>query len=394
MAEQQTGIMFIIHSLWPGGMENVLLSLVQKLRSLGRYKPMVVCLGEAGPMAEKFRNEGIDVHAQVLNHTFDFNVLPRLLRLIRKNAVRIIVPVGSGGNRMFWGTLAAKAAGIKVAVWSHTYSQPGHPEFEQSNRVLYPLVDRFIALGHRHRECLAWRDGVPAGRIVCIPNGIEPERYDSDRWRDRARAILGLADENVFAVGMIANLRPSKRHDIFIQAAQKVVQQNRKVHFFIIGDGPTRDRVRARASGSALLGPYLSLLGHRDDIEKLLPGLDLVSIVSEWQECLSIVALQAMAAKVPVMSNFIGSMDEIITDNQTGFFYPSLDPDTLAKRILEIIPNTELRKQTALAGSDRVRKKFTVDRMTEQFTQLFDEMLAMDLRQTHQIGFLRRILSS
>ena len=340
-------------------------------------------------MAEKFRNEGIDVHAQVLNHTFDFNVLPRLLRLIRKNAVRIIVPVGSGGNRMFWGTLAAKAAGIKVAVWSHTYSQPGHPEFEQSNHVLYPLVDRFIALGRRHRECLAWRDGVPAGRIVCIPNGIEPERYDSDRWRDRARAILGLADENVFAVGMIANLRPSKRHDIFIQAAQKVVQQNHKVHFFIIGDGPTRDRVRARASGSGLLGPYLSLLGHRDDIEKLLPGLDLVSIVSEWQECLSIVALQAMAAKVPVMSNFIGSMDEIIR-NQTDLLSVA-GPEPLAKNS-RIIPNTELRKQLPrrLVG----RKKFTVDRMTEQFTQLFDEMLAMDLRQTHQIGFLRRILSS
>lgn len=394
MSQPQIGTMFIIHSLWSGGMEHVLLSLVRGLRSQGRYKPLIVCLGEAGPLAETFRSEGIEVYSQVLEHKYDLKVIPRLLHLIQKNAVRIVIPVGSGGNRMFWGTLAAKVAGVKVVVWSHTYSQPGHAEFEQANRIIYPLVDRFVALGRRHRECLAWRDGVPAGKIARIPNGIEIKNGDSDRWRDRARAVLGLADENIFAVGMVANLRPSKRHDIFIEAAQKVIQNNRKAHFFIIGDGPTRDRVRARASGSGLMGPYLSLLGHREDIPQLLPGLDLVCIVSEWQECLSMVALQAMAAKVPVLSNFIGSMDEIIADNQTGFFYPSLDSDALAKRILELMPEGQRRCRVARVAGEQVRKFFTTDRMVGDFTGLFDDLLARDLRRTHQIGFLTRLLSS
>jgi glycosyltransferase involved in cell wall biosynthesis len=386
--------MFIIHSLWSGGMEHVLLSLTRGLRAGGRYKPLIVCLGEAGPLAEKFRSEGIEVYSEVLEHKYDLKVISRLLHLIQKNAVRIVIPVGSGGNRMFWGTLAAKAAGVKAVVWSHTYSQPGHAEFEQTNRILYPLVDRFVALGRRHRDCLAWRDGIPAGKIARIPNGIEIENGDSDRWQDRARAVLGLADENIFAVGMIANLRPSKRHDIFIEAAQKVIQHNRKAHFFIIGDGPTRDRVRARASGSGLMGPYLSLLGHREDIPQILPGLDMVCIVSEWQECLSMVALQAMAAKVPVLSNFIGSMDEIIADNQTGFFYSSLDSDSLANRILELMPEVELRRRVARAANEQVRKFFTTDRMVQDFTELFDDLLATDLRQTHQIGILTRLLSS
>jgi glycosyltransferase involved in cell wall biosynthesis len=394
MSEKQPGILFLIHSLWSGGMENILLSLVRGLNADRRYRPIVACLDVAGPLAEKFRSEGIPVFFDLLGHKYDFQVIPRLTCLIKDHDIRIVVPVGSGGNRMFWGTLVAKLAGVKVAVWSHTYSQPGHPEFELINRVLYPLVDRFIALGRRHRECLAWRDRVPAGKIVCIPNGVEPEVNGSDRWRDRARAILGLADENIFAIGMIANLRPSKRHDLFIEAAQKIVTQNRKVHFFIIGDGPTRDRVRARASGSGLMGQYLSLLGHRDDIPQILPGLDMVCICSQWQECLSVVALQAMASKVPVLSNFIGSMDEIITDNQTGFFYPSLDSTVLANRILELIPDVDLRRQIAETAYDLVHKNFTTEKMVRGFIDLFDKMLAMNIRQTGEIGILSRLLST
>jgi glycosyltransferase involved in cell wall biosynthesis len=345
-------------------------------------------------VAAKFVEAGIPVHASLLRDRYDAKVVLRLIGLIRQYGVKVVVAVGSGGNRMFWAALAAKLAGVRMVVWSHTYSQPGHAEFEPVNQVLYPLVDRFIALGRRHRACLAWRDKVPEGRIRVIPNGIVPNRYDYPLWRDRARAILGLADESIFAVGMVANLRLSKRHDIFVEAAKKVVEQNRHVHFFIIGDGPEQSRVRNWATQSGLLGPYMSLLGHREDIQTLMPGLDLVCLCSEWQECLSLTALQAAAAKVPTLSNFIGSMDELICDDQTGFFYSPLSPDRMAERILTLAADESSRRRVAEAVYELVERHFTVQRMTADFTRLFDELLTSNIPFTGRLGILSRILPS
>ncbi len=385
--------MFIHNSLWPGGAEYSLLNLTQELLQAGKYQPVIVCLQEPGPLAEKFRQLGIPVYSGLFRDKYNVLVIPCLARLIAQERIRIVVPVGSGQNPMFWGTLAAKTLGIKVVVWSHFFSQPGHPEFELSNRVLFPLIDQFVAQGKRHKECMTWRDKVPQGKISVIPNGIPLDHSRNHQWRDRARAILGLADENITAIAMIANLRPGKRHDIFIQAAQKVVGQCRDVHFFIIGDGPARANVRAWAQKSDLLGRYLSILGFRDDIPHLLPGLDLVCLCSEFKECLSLVALQAMASGVGVLSNVIGSMDEIITDNQTGFFYHPLTPNALADKILDVIRKPELRKQIATCAQSQIDHKFTADRMAGDFTRLFDRLLATSYRQTNNLAILSRILS-
>jgi glycosyltransferase involved in cell wall biosynthesis len=394
MMKQQTGIMFITNSLWPRGADHALLTLVQGLLQSGQYRPVIACLQEPGPLAEKFSQLGIPVFSELFRDKYNVLVIPRLARLMAQHRVRIVVPVGSAQNPMFWGTLAAKAIGAKAVVWSQTFSQPGHPEFELSNRILYPLVDHFVAQGRRHKECLTWRDKVPQGKITVIPNGIHLDHFGQFQWRDRARAILGLADENITAVAMIANLRPNKRHDIFIQAAQKVVAQCRNVHFFIIGDGPTRADVRAWAQKSDLLGHYLSILGFRDDITQLLPGLDLVCICSEFQECLSLVALQAMASGAPVASNCIGSMDDIITDNRTGFFYHPLAPDALAEKILDAIRKPDLRKQIAAAAQTQIEQHFTAGRMIDDFTQLFNRLLAAPYRRTNNLAILTRILSS
>jgi glycosyltransferase involved in cell wall biosynthesis len=393
---KQDGVMFIIDTLLPGGAEHVLLTLTQNLRQqkTSRYKPIIASLYQSGPLAQDFKQAGVSIYSEILANRYDVKGLARLLKIIRDENIKIIVAVGSGGNRMFWSTIAAKLSSVKVVVWAHTYSQPSHLEFETYNRVIYPLVDQFVALGTRHAACLAWRDKVPEGRITIIPNGIKLSNHDAPQWRDRARAILGIADESICAIGLIANLRPSKRHDIFIEAAKKVVQQNRKVHFFIIGDGSEQSKVQNLANQSKLLGAHLSLLGHRNDVPVLLPGLDLVCLCSEWQECLSLTALQAAGSRVPVVSNFIGSMDEFIINNQTGFFYKTLNANSLAQRISELAKNEKLRKQIAYNAYVHVETNFTNERLCKDFINLFDKLLKPTTTRTGVLGMLSKNLSS
>ena len=385
------GIMFVINELRHGGAEHVLFDLAEGLREGGKYRPIVACLRLAGVMHEQFEQAGIKVYQRLLRDRYDVVVLWRMLEIIRRENVKVIVAVGSGGNRMFWSSLAGKLAGIKVVVWSHTYSQERYSEFELATRVLFPLVDRVVALGERHKRCIMWRDKGRGGRISVIGNGIRIDRFEHPQWRDKARAKLGLADENVTAIAMIANLRRSKRHDIFIESAKKVVANRRDVHFFIIGDGPNRESVRQLVQESELQGQFLSFIGHRDDLHELLPGIDIVCICSEYQECLSLVAIQSMAAGAVVVSNVIGSMDELIEDGKTGFFYHPLDSESLAGKLIYVMEHADLRKEVIANAREKVKSKFCVERMIGDFCELFDELSGNTYRSEGIIGIGRLI---
>jgi glycosyltransferase involved in cell wall biosynthesis len=373
------GILFVTNTLVTGGAERVLVDLTLQLHADGRYRPIVACLKERGSLAEPLIAAGIPVYEKLLADRFDVRALWRLRQIVVGEGVRIVVPTGSGGDRMFWSVLTKLLTDVKVVVWSHIYTQPGRPSFETVNRALYPFVDRFVALGRRHRRSLAKLDKAASGQTTIIPNGIPVETFDHPEWRDRARAILGLGDDNVTAIAMIANLRPDKRHDLFIAAARDVVRQRRDVHFFIIGDGPCRADVQRWVQQSELQGQFISMLGQRNDIAQLLPGLDLLVLCSEYHECLSIAAMQGLAAHVPTVSSFVGSMDDLITDNETGFFFRPLSSQALAQRILDIASQTDLRKTVAQKGYERVLGEFTVERMMQRFVHLFDELLAADL---------------
>lgn len=385
MSRSACGILFVTNSLVPGGAEHVLIELAKGMarRAEGRYRPVVACLKSRGSRADELSDLGVPVYENLLKHKYDWLALGRLMRLMRRERVGVVVAAGSGGDRMFWGTLAGKIVGARTVVWAHLYPQEdlsrlspllSRSSFEVSNRAIYRMVDRFVALGTGHRSALAWIEHVPLGKIEMIHNGVDIGRYARPQLRERARSILGLADDQVFAVAMVANLRAEKRHDVFIRAARQVVQRYPNAHFFVIGDGPNKTKVRGWATVSGLLGRNLSLLGQRDDVDQLLPGLDLVCLCSD-SEVLSLSALEAMAAGVPVLSNRVGSMDEAIIDGQTGFFYQELKSSVLAAKITELIDSRQLCAEVASCASRLIEEKFSADKMTEQFCRLWDTLL-------------------
>ncbi len=377
-------VIFMVNSLLPSEVEETFFELVEELAYSRRYKPVVACLKFAGERKAYFDKINVPVYHRLIRHKYDFAVVHRLFQIFRRERVSIVIPVGIGDERVFWGVLAGKLAGAKVIVWSHAYPLPGHSTFELFNRLFFPSIDKFIAFGRRHKVALAWRDKVPEGKIEIVPAGVKVERFDHPEWRDKARAILGLADDKIFAIGMTNNLIPSSRHDVFVESAKKIVKERKNVHFFIIGDGPNAGNIKKWARESELLGHHLSLLGHREDIPQILPGLDLVCICSEYQLALSSSALQAIAAGVPVLSNVIGSMDEIIEDGKTGFFYHPLTVDTLVGKILELLDNRDVLSQVARNAKLLVKQKFRVENMRERFINIFDSLLTPEWKKVNR----------
>lgn len=357
------------NTLVTGGAEHMLVSLARAFRPK-RVAASVACLKEAGPLASSLTECGIAVHENLLRHKADVFVVDRLRGIFDRDRIDVVCAVGSGGDRMFWSALAARRAGRSCMVWSHMHPTPRHPGFERANRAIYRWVDRYVALGQRHRDALVRLEHLPAGRIEIIRNGIDVDAFDKPELRGEARRRLDLPDEQAVAVGLVANLRPAKRHDVFIEAARRAGERHSNAVFYVIGDGPLAAEVRQLAEASGLCPDRLRLLGERRDVDVLLQGLDIVCLCSDWQECLSLVMLEAMAAGRAFIGPTIGSLDEALIDGKTGRATQPGDPDSLARVLEELIADDRQRRRLGRAAREKVRAEFTTSRMTREFEAL------------------------
>ena len=173
--------MFIITSMHVGGMETLLVNLLRRL-DRSRIAPELCCLKEPGELGEQLAAE-IPLTANLLSHKFDLRVLPRLARLLRDRQIDAVVTVGAG-DKMFWGRLAARRAGVRVIV-SALHSTGWPDSITWLNRRLTRLNDAFIAVATGQARHLIEQERLPAGRVVVIPNGVDTEIYRPNLSRER-----------------------------------------------------------------------------------------------------------------------------------------------------------------------------------------------------------------
>ncbi len=362
-----TRALFVTNRLEPGGAERMLIDLARHLPAHG-VTPSIACLQDAGPLASQAGENGIPVHEHLLKFKYDFAAAWRLARLIREQQIDVCVVAHSGGDRMFWTTLSARLARRPVVVWSHWHPTDEQRHLERPNRVLLHWVDQIIALGSAHRQ--AWIDveNAPAAKVNVAHNGIDLTRFDDLPSRGSVRADLGLK-ENDFAVALVANLRPEKRHDVFISAARRLADEDDRYRFFIVGGGPSEAEVRRAVEAAGLSERTLTMLGPRSDIPQLLSGLDACCLCSDI-ECFSVVMLESAAAGCPFIGPAVGSMTEFLSHRQTGLAIKPANPTSLADAVRTLAADVALRQNIVANAKTRVREGFALDAVASRFATL------------------------
>jgi glycosyltransferase involved in cell wall biosynthesis len=118
-------------------------------------------------------------------------------------------------------------------------------------------------------------------------------------------------------------------------------------------------------------GDSIHFLGHRDNIEQLLRGMD-VFVLSSVAEGMPRVILEAIAAGIPCIASAVGGIPEIITDNETGFLVPSKDEEALAKAMIAIAKKSEQKKVDIVnRAKDLVRTCYTHEVVGEKLEFLY-----------------------
>ncbi|MGH7139779.1 MAG: glycosyltransferase [Pirellulales bacterium] len=361
-------VMFVITCMPVGGAETLLVNLVRRL-DRDRFEPELCCLKYLGPLGELLAGE-IPAVTGLLAHKYDLRVLGRLTRLFRERQLDAVITVGTGGDKMFWGRLAAWRVGVPVIASAlHSTGLPDRVEW--LNRRLAPITDAFIAVAEPHARYLAEHEGCPADKVRVVPNGVDTERFRPIAPSRELRASLGLPEAGPVAA-IVAALRPEKNHELFLQAARRIFEIRRDAHFLIVGDGALRPRLEALRDGLGLSG-NVHFLGTRSDIPEVLSVVD-VSMLTSHMEANPVSILEALACAKPVVATRVGSIPETVHDGGNGYLVAPGDADGLAQRVTELFSDAALARRLGQQGRRLVAERWSLDRMVEGYQELIESI--------------------
>jgi glycosyltransferase involved in cell wall biosynthesis/peptidoglycan/xylan/chitin deacetylase (PgdA/CDA1 family) len=219
------------------------------------------------------------------------------------------------------------------------------------------------------RERMVAADGLPAQRVVVVPNGVESF---APTGRDLRRE-LGIAPD-AFVVGSVGGLRRIKRYDVLIDAVAIVRHElGIPLTVLIAGDGPERARLEARIADHGLEGD-VRLLGARDDVPDVLATFDVAVNCSDSEAC-PLSVLEYMAAGLPTVATAVGGTPELVTDGEHGRLVPPAEPATLAHAIVALHDDPAARKRMGAAAEARRRAAFDLGTMVRRVEGLYEQLL-------------------
>jgi glycosyltransferase involved in cell wall biosynthesis len=362
-----------------GGVEMVLLNLFRHFDP-AVVRPRLVCLREAGPLADDFRSAGFEVTALDRTGKFDLRTLPRLVASLRADRTDAVLVPHHHRASLALGRLAAVIARVPVnIVAAHAMDlvPVGRRVLPQWAVRTLGVSDALVLLTESQGEYLRSQEGVgrhvwESVREVVIPNGIVLPECPGPAERAWARAALGVTADDV-VVGMVGRLTLSKAHHVLFEAVARCLPDVPSLRLVVIGDGELGPQLH-RLAEQLGIGHRTTFLGTRSDVPLLLPGLDVSCLSSDW-EAVPMALIEAMAAGVPIVATDCGAVRDIVDDAEQGYLVPVGDVDRFADRVRLLAGDADLRARLGKAGRARAEREFDIERAARAYEDLLTELV-------------------
>jgi glycosyltransferase involved in cell wall biosynthesis len=366
----------VVPDLALGGAEMALLRLLEGL-DRARFSSLVVTLRDGGALVARARIAGAAVVSLGMRTRMPSpRTVARLGAGLRAFAPDVLQGWMYHGNVA--ASVGARLVGERPAVaWNVRQSLASLAHERPTTRLLIRASARLsrqvdcIVSNARSSAAQHAALGFAARRMEIIPNGFDPARFrPSTAARDALRAELGLS-RDVLLAGMVARVHAVKRHDLFLAAVAAAARAGRDVHAVLVGSGAdAASPALARLVADAGVARRVHLLGERDDVEHLLPALDLLVSASGWAEGFPNVVGEAMACGVPCLVTDTGDCAEIVGD--AGVVVPAGDRARLAAALLELLclPADE-RARLGARARQRVAAEFTLASCVARYASLY-----------------------
>jgi glycogen(starch) synthase len=240
-------------------------------------------------------------------------------------------------------------------------------------RLTYESWNVIVNSQHMHRELQSLFQ-VPADKIVVIPNGIDPDHFDFQF--DPTPLRRQYASEHQQICLFVGRMVREKGVHVLLQAAQSILAAVPGTQFLLVGTGYYLDDMKALANNLGI-SHNVHFLGYVSDHDllRLYKAADVVVIPSLY-EPFGIVALEGMAAQVPVVTTDAGGLVDFVEHLETGVTTYAGDIGSLSWGILEILRNKPLAQHLREVAYDKVKNIYNWKVIAKRTMELYETVLS------------------
>lgn len=291
------------------------------------------------------------------------------------------------------GRLAAHHAGVPVIL--HTFH--GHvfdAYFGSAQANFYKMVERvmakystqIIAISEQQKDDLVNKYRIcPTEKVEIIKLGFDLSKFQDNQEEKRTyfRQKYQIDDDEI-AIAITGRLVPIKNHSMFVDVVKRVLMQtNKKVRFFIVGDGEERLNIEHKLMDNNIafcdalkeITPKpVTFTSWQKDVDVVNAGVDVV-VLTSLSEGTPVSLIEAQASNKPIVTTNVGGISNIVLPDKTALLAETDDSETFANHLLSIIENQQLRFEMSQHGWNFVRDKFHYTRLVNEMDALYTKLL-------------------
>lgn len=335
-----------------------------------------------GKFTFNLRQKGVKVYDIDTRRTFRLDSAIKLARIIKKENIGLIhshVPLA--------GTVLSRIAGLLagIPVINHAHLCDNFNRYIFLKNLQFFLnwmtsrlfCAKVIAVSEGVKKQIVGQ-GVAPDKVAVVYNGFDIiDEKDLTEDYTRLRSQLGIR-AGYKIVGEVGRLCESKGQEILIKAAKEVIREFPETVFIFVGEdlvsaGRYKEKLESLAYELGL-DTRVIFTGYRSDILELMSLFD-IFVLPSTVEGFSLVILEAMAAKKPVIATPAGGNAELVIQEETGTIVPMQDSSALADAIIYHLKNPGISAAMGEKGYERLRENFSSREMLNKIMCIYDEIL-------------------
>ena len=201
--------------------------------------------------------------------------------------------------------------------------------------------------------------------IQVIYNFIDTQKYDKAHQQKCNRAAIAKPDERILT--HVSNFRPVKRVEDVIKVFYEVHKEIPS-KLLLIGEGPERSKAENLVNKLKISNDVL-FLGNSSEVTKILCYSDVFLLPSQT-ESFGLAALEAMAARTPVISTNTGGLPEVNIHGKTGYLSDLGDVTEMANNAISILKNQETLEMFKQNAKEHT-KRFSLDNILPIYEDIY-----------------------
>ena len=219
---------------------------------------------------------------------------------------------------------------------------------------------------------VSWVFSLPREKIDVIPNGVNVAEFVGTFHKSSFRRMFALPEEKI--VLFVGRLVYEKGGSLLVEAVPRVLART-SAKFVFVGEGYMKEQLIARSKQLGV-GEKTYFTGYTDDrtLKQLYRVAD-VCVFPSLYEPFGIVALEAMAARAPVVVSDTGGLSEIIEHDRTGVkVYPN-NVESLTWGILRVLTDDRYASYLKTNAARRILEEYSWDQVASRTKKMYEHVL-------------------